>query len=217
MLSSYCWQRLFPAEQSIFFKKKKRQQIHSSVAFLTLKSHYELNIHTEYKAAEPQSFYLLQQVHHWPLTHDVSCLHVWVCVCVFRVWSLSENRVQLSVRNSRDEQQLAPQPPCKGSVRHLEQEVRVKPQTHCRSEVFKVRVQRWFRKYQADKPFPFSHTHMYNTLCKKTRSNRFLILFLLPKIKNKNKTSHTRCFPNPYFWYWACKEQLFLKVCWIFL
>ncbi|XP_023191609.1 uncharacterized protein LOC111608964 [Xiphophorus maculatus] len=39
------------------------------------------------------------------------------------VWSLSENRVQLSVRNSRDEQQLAPQPPCKASVRHLEQEV----------------------------------------------------------------------------------------------
>ncbi|XP_038154439.1 uncharacterized protein LOC119792056 [Cyprinodon tularosa] len=39
------------------------------------------------------------------------------------VWSLSENRVQLSVRTSRDEHQLPPQLPSKASVRLQEQEV----------------------------------------------------------------------------------------------
>ncbi|XP_042347934.1 probable pleckstrin homology domain-containing family N member 1 [Plectropomus leopardus] len=39
------------------------------------------------------------------------------------VWSLAETRLQLSVRNSRDEQEPPPPPPRYPSVRHLEQEV----------------------------------------------------------------------------------------------
>lgn len=42
-------------------------------------------------------------------------------VCLFRVWSLGEARLQLSVRTSRDEQ--PPPPPRHPSIRHLEQEV----------------------------------------------------------------------------------------------
>lgn len=40
-----------------------------------------------------------------------------------RVWSLGETRLQLSVRNSRDELQPPPPPSRKPSIRHLEQEV----------------------------------------------------------------------------------------------
>ncbi len=56
---------------------------------------------------------------HWLLWQ--CCLMKCLNVCLFRVWSLGETRLQLSVRNSRDEQQ--PPPPRYPSIRDLEKEV----------------------------------------------------------------------------------------------
>ncbi|KAM4736786.1 uncharacterized protein FYW61_004448 isoform 1-T3 [Anableps anableps] len=97
------------------------------------------------------------------------------------VWSLSENRVQLVVRNSRDEQQLPPQLSCKASVRHLEQEVvlwgRSKDELHHR--IYSQQPIRGWEGQPAHVYGEVIHSTMvslYNSNTEET-SERFLLLF----------------------------------------
>lgn len=67
---------------------------------------------------EPLPSALTAAMQQWCL---IKCANLWV-MCLFRVWSLGETRLQLSVRNSRDE---PPPPPPYPSIRQVEQEVSV--------------------------------------------------------------------------------------------
>ncbi|KAM4571729.1 putative pleckstrin homology domain-containing family N member 1 [Fundulus diaphanus] len=97
------------------------------------------------------------------------------------VWSPSENRVQVSVRNSRDEQQLPPQPPHKASVRHLEQEVvlwgRSRDELHHR-----IYSQQPIRGWEGQPAHVYgevihsSLVSLYNSYTQET-SEQFLLLF----------------------------------------
>ncbi|XP_047227312.1 uncharacterized protein LOC124871788 [Girardinichthys multiradiatus] len=97
------------------------------------------------------------------------------------VWSLSENKVQLSVRNSRDEQQLPPQPQCRASVQHLEKEVvlwgRSRDELHHR-----IYSQQPIRGWEGQPAHVYgevihsSVVFLYNNYTQET-SERFLLLF----------------------------------------
>lgn len=97
------------------------------------------------------------------------------------VWSLSENRVQLVLRNSKDEQQLPPQLPCKASVRHSKQEVvlwgRSRDELHHR-----IYSQQPIRGWEGQPAHVYgevihsSVVSLYNSYSQET-SERFLLLF----------------------------------------
>ncbi|KAL7397931.1 hypothetical protein ABVT39_001791 [Epinephelus coioides] len=101
------------------------------------------------------------------------------------VWSLGETRLQLSVRNSRDEQEPPPQPPPPpqryASVRHLEQEVvlwgRSRDELHHRIYSHKP-IKEWEGQpaHMYGEIIHSSLVSLYNSYTQET-SEHFLVLF----------------------------------------
>ncbi|CAN9515699.1 unnamed protein product [Ophioblennius macclurei] len=97
------------------------------------------------------------------------------------VWSLGETRLQLSVRNTSNEQQLPPPPPRKPSTRHLEQEVvlwgRSRDELHHRI-YSKQSIRGWEGQpaHMYGEIFHSSPVFLYNNRTQET-TEHFLVLF----------------------------------------